>query len=309
LWRRQAYRLVGAGQAEPALSILDGALGMEPSSAGLLRKRWLLQLRLGRYADALASGKALVATDSSAATSDYYERQLAAAKGAHDSVASHSVALETVARFPKNVDFLVTLARDAIDRGAPSDALPVLERALSIEPANTVAWQLTIAAHATSNGADSAVAAARRALLAGVSKDAVGASLVRIAAPAITAAQQSQKRADWEAALHIAQAVDTVASTQLSAYYVGVSAYQVASDDIQLLTGSAANRSPTRRDREAACVSATDAESLAAIVAISLPKGGSIDPATAGRILNALPGMSEFVSSVKRASCRSRPDE
>lgn len=297
-------RLVGAGQAEPALGVLDSVLRTTPGDPALLKKRWLLHLRLGRFEDALASGRALVAADSSAATADYFERQLAAAKAGHDSVAAHTIALDAAAHFPRNIDFLITLARDAVDRGAPVDALPLLERVLSIDPANVIAWQLAIAAHAKANGSDSALAVGRRALAAGVNRDAVGTSLVTLVAPALSAAQTSQKREDWEATLRMAQVVDSVASTARSAYYVGASAYQVASDDIQSLSSFVSKRSPSKADRDAACASATRAESLAATVAIAMPKGGSIDPTTAGKILNALPAMSEFVASVKQATCR-----
>jgi hypothetical protein len=35
-----------------------------------------------------------------------------------------------------------------------------------------------------------------------------------------------------------------------------------------------------------------------------MPRGGSVDPATATQILGALPGYSEFLTSVKQVSCR-----
>src|SRR5262249_13598322 len=154
---------------------------------------------------------------------------------------------------------------------------------------NTLAWQLAIAAHAKADGADSAVATARRALAAGVAKDQIGASLIRIVAPALAAAQTSQKRADWDVALRMAQAVDSVASTPQSNCYVGVAAYQVASDEAQGLSAFAAKRTPTRAERQSACESSTRAEGFVATVMLALPKGGSADPATAGKILGAMP--------------------
>jgi tetratricopeptide (TPR) repeat protein len=297
-------RFVRAAKFESALAVLDTALHAAPTDAELLRKRWLLHLRLGNASEALASGSALVAADSSAATVDYYERQLAVAKGAHDTVSAHSIALEASARFPTNVSFLLILARDAVDHARPSEAFELVHRALSIDASNVVAWQLAISAHARAGSTDSAVAMARRALAAGVPMDAVGGSLVAVVAPAVSAAQASQTRAGWDAALRVAQAVDTVASSPRSAFYVGVAAFQVATDEVQSLAEFAKRRSPTRAERGAACGSATRLEDLVRVITIAMPKGGSVEPAIAGKILAGLPGYSEFVNSTKRATCR-----
>jgi tetratricopeptide (TPR) repeat protein len=158
----------------------------------------------------------------------YYGKQLTAAKDARDSVSIHHLALEASARFPKNTNFLLILGREALDHGLATEALGFVERALAIEPTNSVALQLAITAYAKTGAADSAFATARRALAANVPSDAVGASLLAVVSPALSAAQTSQARADWETALRLAQAVDTVASTPRSAFYVGVSAFQIA---------------------------------------------------------------------------------
>jgi tetratricopeptide (TPR) repeat protein len=302
-------RLVSAGQAEPAAALLDTALTAAPDNPVLLRKQWLLQLRLGRYSAAIATGSALVAADSSAATVDFFERQLAAAMAGRDSVAAQRIALEASTHFPKNTSFLLTLARDAIARGSASDALGLLDRVLAIEPKSVLAWQFTIAAHMKSDGADSAIAAGRRALAAGVARDSIGPSLVAVVGPTVAAAQASQKREDWETVLRTAQAVDSIAPTARGSFYVGVAAYQLATSEVEVLSPFATKRAPTRAERQAACESATRAEGYLATTSIALPKGGSADPTTAGKVLGAVPAMSEFVTSVKQAACRTKPDD
>jgi tetratricopeptide (TPR) repeat protein len=294
-------QLVGAGRPEAALGVIDTALSASPAHADLLRKKWLLDLRLGRFAEALKTGVVLVAADSAAGNADFYERQLAAAVAAHDSVSSHRIALEAAGRFPKNVDFLLVLARDAMDRGAPRDALGFADRVLAIEAGNTAAWQLAIAAHAGANGADSAVVVARRALAAGVARDAVAGSLLAVVAPPLARARDSHARSDWEAVLSAAQAVDSVAPSARSAFYVGFAAFQIVNDQIQSLGGK---RPRTAAERQSSCSSATQLEDLVRAVTITMPRGGSVDPATATQILGALPGYSEFLTSVKQVSCR-----
>jgi tetratricopeptide (TPR) repeat protein len=297
-------QLVVAGQAESALVVLDTALAVSPANAQLLAKKWLAELRVAKYAEAVRTGDALIAADSAAATEDFFRRQLLAATNAHDTTASHRVAVQASARYPKNVDFLLTLARDAINRNAPGDALGFIGRVLSLEPVNQFAWQVAIAAQATANGTDSAVAAARRALTAGVTKEAVGGSLLTVLTPALEKARTSQTRADWEAVLIAAQAVDSVASTPRSEFYIGVAAYQIGRDVAQSLADGGKRGPATRAERQTTCASATRVEDLVGIATIALSKGGSVDPAVATQILGGLPSLSEFVTSVKQVSCR-----
>ena len=302
-------RLVAAGQPEAAVALIDSALTVTPGNPALLRKQWLILLRVGRFADAMESGKALVAADSSAANLDYFQRQVGTATRLRDSASLRRFAVDAAARFPKETSFLLVLAHDALDHGAAREALGFVDRALTIDAKDVTAWQLAIAAQAKANGVDSAVATGRRALTAGVTKDALGESLIAVVGPTVVAAQASQKRGDWEVVLRQAQAVDSVASTPRSNFYVGVAAYQIASDDMQGLSAYATKRAPTRAERQAACESSTRTEGLLSTVTIALPKGGSVDPGIAGKILGAISSMTDFVSSVKQASCRVRPDE
>ncbi len=296
-------QLVGVGQSESGLATLDTALTYSPANAELLKKKWLLELHLGRFAEALRTGPVLIAADSIAATVNFYQRQLGAAANAHDTLASHRIALEASSRFPKNVDFLLVLARDAVDGATPRDALSFIDRVLAIEPANRAAWQLAIAAHAKADGLDSTISTARRALAAGVTADAVSGPLLAVVAPALDTAQTTQARSAWERVLHYAQAVDSVASSPRSQFYIGVAAYQIATNEAQSLAERTKTKSPTRAERQAMCESSTRLQEFVDLVSIALPKGGSADPAIAAQILGALPGLTDFAGSVKHATC------
>lgn len=297
-------RRVVKGQSDTALAMVDSALRLAPDNVQLLRKRWLLDLHLGRFARALASGAAFIAADSTAATEDYFRRQLGAAKGAADSIAAHRIALNAAERFPKTVDFLLILSRDAIDAKSPGDGLAFANRALVVEPANRAAWQLAIAAHVQTGSVDSAVAVSRRALAAGVPSDAIGASLLSVVTPALDAAQKSHARADWEKVLSQSAVVDSVASSVRSQFYIGFAAFQIVQGDVDGLDEYAKLRAPARAQRQSACASSTQLLDLIATVAVAMPKGGIVDPAAAGQIMAALPRYSDFLNSVKQASCR-----
>jgi len=301
-------QLALGARLDEALAVLDTALKASPDNATLLRQRWLIQMRLNQFANALVSGKALVAADSSAATEDFFTRQLSAAVSVHDSASTRALELDALAHFPRNRTFLTLRARDALNEGNASEALGLIARELAIEPKDETTLRLAIVAQAKANGADSAIAAARRALAGGVSADAVGEVLVTVVTPVLATAQASQKREDWESVLRTAQAVDTVAPSPRSAFYLGVAAYSVASDEAQSLAPIMAKRTRTAAERVSACASATRVDELARTVAIALPRGGRVDPTNAGKILTALPSLSEFASRAKQATCRARDE-
>jgi hypothetical protein len=137
-----------------------------------------------------------------------------------------------------------------------------------------------------------------------VTKEAVGGSLLAVITPALEKARTGQTRADWEAVLTTAQAVDSVASTPRSEFYIGVAAYQIGRDVAQSLADRAKSKPTTRAERQTTCASATRVEDLVGIATVALSKGGSVDPTVAAQILTGLPSLSEFVNSVKQVSCR-----
>ncbi len=296
-------RLVTAGQPTKALAILDTAVVASPSDVNLLRKRWTLHLYTHQYRHALESGEVLVKTDTAAATVEYYQRQLGAAQADSNAAAVQRLAATAAARFPKELSFQLLAARSAFNAGQPAEALAAARRAQALDPRSTAAWQIAVAVQNQLNQPDSAIATARQAIAAGVPKDTIGASLLAIAGPALTKAQATKARADWETALEASETVDAVAPSAQSAFYVGASAFQIATDilqDVQRL----AKGSPKKADQQRACAGAKQAEDLLTKTSIAMTKGGAVDKATAGRILTAVPQLSEFVTSVKKAYCK-----
>ena len=69
---------------------------------------------------------------------------------------------------------------------------------------------------------DTAVALAQQAIAAGADKAALGQALLAVVNPAVKKATDSKERADWEAALKIAQTVDAAVPTEATKFYVGL---------------------------------------------------------------------------------------
>jgi tetratricopeptide (TPR) repeat protein len=296
-------QLVTAGQENRALAILDAALVANAGDVNLLRKRWTVHLYTHQYRKALESGELLVKADSAAATVEYYQRQLGAAQADSNAAAVQRLAVAAAARFPKEVSFQLLTARSAFNAGHSAEALAAARRAQALDPRSTAAWQIAVAVQNQLNQPDSAIATARQAIAAGVPKDTIGASLLAIAGPALATAQTTKTRADGQAALEASETVDAIAPSAQSAFYVGVSAVQIATDVLQevqrLVKGS-----PKKADQQRACAGANQAEDLLAKTSIAMPKGGAVDKTTAAQILTTVPQLSEFVTSVKKAYCK-----
>ena len=71
---------------------------------------------------------------------------------------------------------------------------------------------------------DSAVALAQQAIAAGADKTALGQALLAVVNPAVKKATDSKDRADWEAALKVAETVDAAVPTEATKFYVGLAA-------------------------------------------------------------------------------------
>lgn len=291
----------GIAQTNPgaAIPIIDELLKDNPSDPDMLRTKWLLQLNAKQYKAAIASGEAYVRADTAAATVEYYQRQIGAAQSDSDAAAVQMLAAKAAQKFPNDASFQLLLAQNYHKSGQLQQALEAARRAAQIDPKNTNAWLFTIVTQNELNQPDSALATAQKAVAAGANKDSLGTALLgSVAGPAIQKAQASKTRADWEAALKASQAVDAVAPSAQSKFYVGVSAFQVGADAItnvqKLYKGNKAQR-------EQACQENKAAEDAFSTVAIAMPAGGSIDANAAGQIMGALNQYNSFISQINTA--------
>ncbi len=296
---RQIVQIIAQTNPAAAIPIIDQLLKENPSDPEMLRTKWLLQLNAKQYKAAIASGDAYVRADSAAATVDYYQRQIGAAQSDSNAAMVQTLAAKAAQKFPNEASFQLLLAQSYYKAGQLQQALDAARRAAQIDPKNTNGWLFVIVTQNALNQSDSALATAQRAVASGANKDSLATALLgSVAGPAMKKAQDTKARADWEAALKASQAVDAVASSPQSKFYVGVAAYQVGADAVnnvqKLYKGNKAERAQ-------ACAEDKVAEDAFSTAAIALPGGGSVSPETAGQIMNALGQYGEFVSQVKAA--------
>jgi len=297
--REIARELAQSGAPERALPIIDALLKDNPSDPEMLRMKWLLQLSAKQYKAAIATGEAYVRADTSAATAEYFTRQIAAAQSDSNPTMMQTLAAKAAQKFPNDPSFQLLLAQSYHKSGQLQQALDAARRAAQADPKNTNAWLFVIVTQNELNQPDSALATAQKAVASGANKDSLATALLgSVAGPAMKKAQDTKARADWEAALKASQAVDAVASSPQSKFYMGVAAYYVGADAVtnvqKLYRGNKAEKAQ-------ACAEDKVAEDAFATAAIALPGGGSVSPETAGQIMNALGQYNTFVSQVKAA--------
>jgi tetratricopeptide (TPR) repeat protein len=290
--------LARSGAPDKALPIIDSLLINNPGDPGIMRTKWLLQLRGKQYKQALVTGEELVKLDTSFATIEYFNRSIGAAQSDSNAAAVQQLAAKAGQKFPKEASFANLLAQSYFKAGQLQPALQAARRAAQIDPKSASPWLFILAIQNQLNQPDSMLASAQAAIAAGVSKDSIGGSLVALVGPGVRKAQESKSREDWESVLKTAQMVDGLVPTAQSKFYIGVAAFQVGADAVAKIQTLAKG---SKDDKAKACAEAKVAEDMFAASLIAMPAGASIDKATAGTIMGGTGQYSEYVTQVKTA--------
>jgi len=292
-------QLAQFGSPDKALPIIDSMLVQNPGDPAMLRQKWLLQLRAGHFKQAIATGEEYVKADTSAATLDYYQRQIGAAQSDSNTAMVQTLAAKAAQKFPKDASLQLILAQSYRKAGQSQQALAAARKAMEIDPKSTNAALLAMYAQNDMNQPDSAMATAQKAIAGGASKDTIGQVLLANAGPAINKAQSSKERADWEAALKAAQTVDAIVSSPRSKFYTGVAAFSIAMD--ALTNVQALQKKGGKENAAKACDELKAAEDNFATASIAMPAGGSVDKDAAATILTNINTYSAYIPQFKKA--------
>jgi tetratricopeptide (TPR) repeat protein len=294
--------LANSGAPDKALPIVDSLLKDNPADPQMLRTKWLLQLKAGQFKNAIATGEDLAKADTSIVSVDFYNRMIGAAQSDSNPAKVQELTAKASQKFPKEVSFPLLLAQSYIKGGQTQMAEQYARKATVIDPKNANAWLFAVVSATQLNQADSAMAFAKQAIANGADKDAIGQAMLQNVNAAFQKAQASKTRDDYLAALSVAQAVDSIAPSAQTKFFIGVESYSIAADILTHVQTLA--KSQKKDDRAQACTEAKQAEDYLALTSIAMPAGASVDKNTAGQILGAVGQYSEFVTSVKKAFCK-----
>ena len=294
--------LAQSGAPDKALPIIDSLIKDNPSDPGMVRTKWLLQLRVGHFKDAIATGDELARIDTASANLDFFNRQIGAAQSDSNNAKIIEIATKAEQKFPKEASFPALLAQTYLKGGQFAEARQAAGRATDIDAKNTDAWLFAIYAANQLNQPDTVLALGQKAIAAGADKARLAPTLLGPVGAALKQAQTSNARADWEETLKAAEMVDGIASSAESKFFIGVSSFQVAADILNTVQTLA--KSPKAADKTQACVEVKTAEDYLAKTSMAMPAGGKFNPNVAAQILQNVGSSSEFIGQVKKAYCK-----
>jgi len=300
-------QLVSSGAPDKVIPIIDSLITVNPGDVGMVRAKWLLQLRASQWKNAIATGEELAKLDTTAANADYFNRQVGAAQKDSNTAKVVELASKASQKFPKDDSFLLIQAQAYRRMGQLQQALAAARRATDISAQNTNAWLFAAVTANDLQQPDTAAMLAQKGLEAGADKAQLGPILVAPVGAMLAKAQNSKERADWETMFKAAQKVDGTASSPLTKFYVGVSSFQIGLDALQnanklgTVTGKDAKDS-----RVKACAETKVAEEMWTTAQTVTPAGARASAETqqaAGQIVGAIQQYSQYIPRMKTQFC------
>lgn len=279
-------QLGASGAPEKAIPIINNMLKDNPGDPAMLRTRWLLYLRAKDWKNAYTAGEEYVAADTSAANEDYYGRMVAAAVADSNSAKQLEYLARAVKKYPKNVELELKYADDLRLAGQLQQAIAPTEAALAADPKNANGYTLLLVLFLQTNQNDSAMAAGKRAIAAGVPKAKIGDAMAALVGPAVSAAQKADTREAWAEAYKISSSIDSLAPSATTKFFIGMSAFSMGLKDYQ--TAGELSQAKKPADRVKACPYLKSTEDLWATAQINIPAGASFNKDGATQIMTAI---------------------
>lgn len=305
-WNTQLQQQVIAalatlGKPAVAIPLVDTLLMNNPGDPTLLRQKWLLLLAAaaaadsttapGLYEQAVVAGERMINSDTSAADTTYFGRQIAAAALASPQRGAE-LAARAVQKFPNNAGFWALKSQLERRAGQLQTAEQSIRRALQINPSQANARLLQAQIFVDMNMPDSTVAIARAAIAAGEDAKTWSAMLLGPTQAAFRKAQETKLNADYEKALALAEESDKLSQSETAAFFIGASAFSLGINLLQ------------EAQKPKSCPMARRAQDLLTKTQINMPRGGKIDPATAGQILGYVNQYLPAAEQMVKAYCK-----
>ena len=295
---------VDAGQDGPAMARLKKLLEANPGDPELLRIEVLLELRQAAWKQAIATGKALLASDTTAATADFMNRMIGAAQKDSNSAAIIEFATMAEKKFPKDISYPQLIAQTQRKLGKLPEASAAIKRAIALDPKNTDAVVIAVNIARDMSQPDSAIAIAKRGIDAGADKAILEPVIIGPVGALVSKAQTSKERADWETALQGAQPLDKSYPSTTTKFFVGFASFQVGLD--ALTNARKLNDEKGKGAKEAkvkACAEAKVAEDMWATAQVAIVAGAKYSAEGAGQMMTAMQQYGELIPELKKSAC------
>lgn len=215
------------------LALSDEALKQLPDNPEILYARVILLSRAKRYGEVIPAMDALFVARPVATNEETHRLTVAAAMQLRDTSVIINRLANAAGRFPRSK----TLAPEyEVWRQIPRlrALIDTVQRIIKKDPTLTVGLVNLSSIYGNLDQPDSAIAYAKRALRAGVDREAVGKALESLIGVRMRRAKILDTPELWVATLPVAKAIDTTLSTPASKYLVALTLAEIVKSEARL---------------------------------------------------------------------------
>lgn len=288
-------KIAGSGRAARAKPIIVQAVQDNPGDPSLMHLEWLILQATKDYGPATQAGEEMVKVDTALADSAFFTRQAALYALNNEPQKAAETTARGVAKFKGNAALWSLNSQTQRLAGQTQAAVDAANTAIKLNPKTEHVYLRKAQAEMDLNQPDSAVEALRGALANGEDKATVGQFLLVLGNGAYKAAADTShpaRREDFQKAISVLSLADSVTPTPQAKFLMGVSYLRVG--DMAIRENQSAKTCDLAKLAQDAFVNAQ----------VNITGGGSVQPETAGKLLQALPQYSPAVDAQVKKFCK-----
>ena len=302
LAQRVVEAIAATGQFEVAKPIIDEIVKQNPGDPALARTQYLIHIASARTADSTASarnfaaaaalGEEMIKTDTAAADTSFFTKQV----GAHLFSGDTTKALETASRgankFQNNAGLWMLVAQLARQTGQMSQALTAIEKVIAIDPKTSGINLQKAFVLSNQNQDDAAIEALKAALAAGDDKTQVAGVTNTIANKLFRQYGESKDKAVALKALEVLKFSEEASPTPTAFFLRGALNLQLAVAALQ------------EAQPEKSCEKSRAAKDYFVEAEINIPKGGTQFAAQIQQLMPTVAQYSPYPDQMIKAYCK-----
>ncbi len=285
--------LVQAGKVPLAYPLVEEAIRSNPGDPKTLGLAWRVYLAGKDWSKALATGAEMIKADTALADTAYFIRSSAAAASISPARAAELAALGT-AKFPSNTTLLVVQANALSKAGQNAQALPIINRALGVNPRIEGGYAQKALILSTMNQLDEELATLNACGVAPApyDKKSCGQVALKAGSDAYKAGNASKARPDLQRAVQFLTLADKLEPSADAKFLAGASSF--------LIGQSAVNDA----QKSKSCPLARLAKESFNAAQENVPAGLQAYPDAAKQLLTAIPQFTPAVDDQVKRFCK-----
>lgn len=280
------------GQFAVAKPIIDEAVKQNPGDPNLIRLQYRVYVAIKDYAQAAAIGEEMIKTDTAAADTAFFVRQVGAYQFANDTAKALEAASRGTAKFPANETLWQLVAQFARQTGQMPVALNALQKLQQINP-KTPGINLQIARIQMEQGqVDPSIETIKAAVAAGEDKAGAAGLLTQIGNRMRTQYDSTKDKATGVRALEVLKLAEGIQPSETIYFLSGVLNFQLGAAVLQ------------EANAAKSCEGSKEAKNFFADAEINLPRGGRQFAQQLGPVMQQFMQYKDYPDQMIKAYCK-----